>query len=191
MLLVVPCRLKSCMCSYSRQKLIVSSWDRSSSRREKLGRAWRVLLKTCKPSWRCRPTAAILETPRRQTWTPTDRPHSTPMDPKVAHSLKKNGEKDSIKRSMVKNFVAPPVREKRTKLKVSFVDEKNLSYIIRYDINQYYYDNIWIIWTELESSMMSEHVVEREIKERILQWSLRWRQSPRLDTCLSKDFILV
>lgn len=64
------------------------------------------------------------------------------MDPKVAHSLKKNGEKDSIKRSMVKNFVAPPVREKRTKLKVSFVDEKNLSYIIRYDINQYYYDNI-------------------------------------------------
>lgn len=43
---------------------------------------------------------------------------------------------------MVKNFVAPPVREKRTKLKVSFVDEKNLSYIIRYDINQYYYDNI-------------------------------------------------
>lgn len=110
-LLSVLCRLKSCMCSYSRQKLIVSSWDRSFCRREKLGRAWRALWKTCKPSWPCRPTAAIPETPRTQTQTHTDRPHSTPMDPKVAHS--KPEKKDSVKRSMVKDFVAPPVREKR------------------------------------------------------------------------------
>lgn len=55
------------------------------------------------------------------------------MDPKIAHSIKENGAKDSRIRSMDENFVAPPVREKKTKLKVKFGDEKSVIYnMIRY-----------------------------------------------------------
>lgn len=69
-----PCRSKSCTSSSSRPRPNGSSCDRSSSKREKLGRAWRVWSRTCRASWPCRPTAALPETP----------PESTPMDPKVA-----------------------------------------------------------------------------------------------------------
>lgn len=134
-MLFVLCRSKSCTCSYSRQKLIASSWDKSSSRREKLGRAWRVLLKICKPSLPCRPTATILETPWTQTQTHTDRPHSTPMDPKVAHS--KREKKTQYKGAWLRTLLHLLLGKRNSaKCKVSFVEEKSVIYnMIWYDIN--------------------------------------------------------
>lgn len=83
---VVFCRSRSCMCSYSRRRLTESSSGRNFSWREKLGRAWRAWWKTCKPSWPYR-LAAVL--PEMQTKTQKAKPHSPAKDPKDAHVKKK------------------------------------------------------------------------------------------------------
>ena len=132
------CRLKSSTCSSSKQSLTASSWGRSSSRREKPGRAWRASLKTCKSSWRCRPTAAPPETPATQTQINTDRAHNSPTDPKVAHSeLEKRTQN---KRSMINGLCCTSCYWKETR-QCQFCKRKKISVI--YNMIWYYMILLW------------------------------------------------